>query len=190
MKHTLLLPMLAALLLLGCTKDNDPPPKPPDPCPWPEVTTEGKNTLAFKINGVEWVPCVDLSAAIGGLKPVSAGFAEDIDGLNITGSRFAYSYGDSSTNTYGIWIRPLKEGIVNVPELLGSSFNYYSSKNGVFQNKWSLPLLNKGLKLEILRLDKTNKVISGIFEAILLPQYGNDTLFITDGRFDVTYTPQ
>ena len=190
MKHTLLLPMLAALLLFGCTKDNDPPPEPPDRCPWPEVTTEGKNTLAFKINGVEWVPCVDLSAAIAGLKPVSAGFTEDLNGLTITGSYFMWAYGDSIHHFYNISFYPLYEGKIDIQNMEHCRFDFRESFKGIFHDKWTLPESRDGLEIEILRLDEEQNIISGKFEAILIPKIGNDTLFITEGRFDVTYTPR
>ena len=190
MKHTLLLPMLAALLLFGCTKDNDPPPEPPDRCPWPEVTTEGKNTLAFKINGVEWVPCVDLSAAIGGLKSISAGFTEDLDGLTITGSYYRKFSGDSTTNWYNISFYPLFQGRIDIKNLEHCRFYFDKIDGGILQEKWNLSDSREGLQVEILRLDEERNIISGKFEAVLIPAIGHDTLYITEGRFDVTYTPQ
>jgi hypothetical protein len=192
MKHTLLLPMLAALLLFGCTKDNDPPPEPTDRCPWPEVTTEGKNTLAFKINGVEWVPCVDLYAAFAGLRPIDSRVIES-DGSNslvLTGTRSLVSTGDSIIKGCAFHFRPLGVGKIDLEKLTSCKVTFYKFGNNSQPQEWSLPLSRQGLMLEILRLDVENNIISGIFEAILIPKIGNDTLFITEGRFDVTYTPQ
>jgi hypothetical protein len=190
MKHTLLLPMLAALLLFGCTKDNDPPPEPTDRCPWPEVTTEGKNTLGFKINGEEWVPCTDLSSAFAGIRPIEAGFGEDNDFLTILGHYFLFDFGDSTHNWYQIGFWPITKGKIELENLLDCSFDFDKSYNGKLLEKWKLPESKEGLEIEILRLDEEQNIISGIFEAILIPEIGHDTLYITEGRFDVTYTPQ
>jgi hypothetical protein len=75
-------------------------------------------------------------------------------------------------------------------KLTSCKVTFYKFGNNSQPQEWSLPLSRQGLMLEILRLDVENNIISGIFEAILIPKIGNDTLFITEGRFDVTYTPQ
>jgi len=187
------LPLLPVLLCLSaCMKDDPPGPTKKDPCPWPEVTTEGKHTLGFKINGKEWVPCVDLYALAATLRPIDASLTES-DGsnaLSMVGHYFRWSDGDSTNNTYGFWFRPLHLGVVAPHELLGCSFNFDQSYKGVFENKWSLPESRDGFHLEILKIDTAKNIISGVFEAVLAPKNGTDTLYITDGRFDVTYYPQ
>ena len=40
-------------------------------------------------------------------------------------------------------------------------------------------------KLEISRFDMTNRIASGTFEGVLIKESENDTLRITEGRFDV-----
>lgn len=186
----MLLSLLAVLWFLACTKDNDPPPEPADPCPWPEVTTEGRNTLGFKINGEEWVPCVDLSSAIAGLKPNEAGFGEDNDFLTILGHYFRFDFGDSVHNWYQIGLWPITKGKIDVETMLDCTFYFDQSYNGKLLEKWTLPDSREGLQIEILRLDEEQNIISGKFEAILIPEIGHDTLYITDGRFDVNYYPQ
>ncbi len=188
-------PLLLALLCLffwaGCDKD-DPGPTKQDPCPWPEVTTEGKHTLGFKINGKEWVPCVDLYALAATLRPIDASLTES-DGsnaLSLTGHYFRWAEGDSTHNVYGISFWPLYSGEINPEDLIGYKFNFDQSYKGVLENKWSLPESREGFHLEILKLDTAKNIISGVFEAVLIPKYGTDTLYITEGRFDVTYYQQ
>lgn len=194
MKHKILLfvlPMLAATWLNSCHKDpSDPIPK--DPCPWPDITTEGKHTLGFKINGMEWVPCLDFYALAATLRAIDASLTES-DGsnaLSLVGHYFRWSEGDSTHNVYIISFRPLKEGIISPADLINCSFNFDQSYKGVLENEWSLPLSREGFHVEILKLDTSRNVVSGIFEAMLLPKYGTDTLHITEGRFDVTYYQQ
>ncbi len=42
-------------------------------------------------------------------------------------------------------------------------------------------------KLEISRFDMTNRIASGTFEGVLIKESENDTLRITEGRFDVRF---
>jgi hypothetical protein len=193
-KEIIFLLMLLAIgstWLLSCTKDPGGP-TPKDPCPWPEITTEGKHTLGFKINGKEWVPCVDFYAIAVTLRAIDALMTES-DGsnsLSLVGTRSMLSKGDSTISGYGINLRPLHEGKIEIDEMTGCGFNFSQHGGGIVQNEWNLPASRQGFILEILKLDTAKNIISGTFEAILLPKYGTDTLFITDGRFDVTYYPQ
>ena len=187
----LLLLLVLFSWLTACKKDNPDPTK-KEPCPWPEITTEGKHTLGFKINGKEWVPCVDFYGAAVTLRPIDATMT-DSDGsnaLSIVGHYSRWSDGDSTNNTYGFWFRPLHLGVIATHELMDCNFNFNQSDQGVFENKWSLPESREGFYLEILKLDTANNIVSGIFEAVMIPQNGTDTLYITEGRFDVTYYPQ
>jgi len=189
---TILLWAFAWLLALPACKKDDPGPTKKDPCPWPEITTEGKHTLGFKINGKEWVPCVDLYAAAVSLRPIDALMTES-DGsnaLSFTGTRSIISTGDSIISGYGFYFRPLREGIINIGDLESCKFNFSQHGDGISANEWNLPASRAGFKLQILRLDTAQNIISGTFEAILLPKYGADTLHITDGRFDLTYYQQ
>lgn len=189
--YLLLFLAIGSTWLLSCHKDPGAPTK-IDPCPWPDITTEGKHTLGFKINGKEWVPCVDFFAAAASLRPINASLTESDGsiGLTVTGHYFRWADGDSTDNVYGIWFSPLRLGIVTPNELVGCKFNFDQSNKGVLEDKWSLPESREGFHLEILKLDTVKNIISGTFEAILLPKYGADTLYITDGRFDLTYYQQ
>ncbi|MBX2889509.1 MAG: hypothetical protein KF734_01155 [Saprospiraceae bacterium] len=188
--NTLLL-MLVALWLLACYKDAPPPYVKPDPCPWPEVTTEGKHTLGFKINGREWVPCVDIYASVATLRPIDASLTES-NGSNALSFAGVYSMTslDSTSNSYGIAFWPLRIGKIPAEELEHTFFTFSERYGSQFIDRWELPVSRAGFQLEILRLDTDKNIISGTFEAILLPKYGTDTLYITDGRFDLTYYQQ
>ena len=189
----LLLLAIGSTWLLSCTKDPGPGgPTKKDPCPWPEITTEGKQTLGFKINGKEWVPCVDLYAIAVTLRAIDALMTESdgSNGLSLVGTRSLLSTGDSAISGYGITLRPLHEGKIEIAEMTGCKFNFSQNGEGNFQNEWNLPVSRQGFILEILKLDTAKNIIAGTFEAILIPKYGSDTLHITEGRFDLTYYPQ
>ena len=189
--YLFMLPIMAGAWLSSCHKDPGGPTK-KDPCPWPDITTEGKHTLGFKINGKEWVPCVDFYATAVSLRAIDALLTESdgLNGLSLVGTRSLLSTGDSTISGYGINLRPLHEGKIEIDEMTGCSFNFSQHGGGIFQNEWNLPASRQGFILEILKLDTAKNIISATFEAILLPKYGTDTLFITDGRFDVTYYQQ
>lgn len=177
--------------MLSCRKEPGGPTK-KDPCPWPDITTEGKHTLGFKINGKEWVPCVDLYALAVSLRAIDALMTES-DGsnaLSLVGTRSLLSTGDSTISGYGINLRPLHEGKIDITEMTSCAFNFSQHGGSIFQNEWNLPTSRQGFNLEILKLDTAKNIVSGRFEATLLPKFGKDTLFITEGRFDVSYYQQ
>lgn len=186
------LPLLPVLLCLSaCMKDDPPGPTKKDPCPWPEVTTEGKHTLGFKINGKEWVPCADIYALAATNRPINASLTESngSNALSVTGVYSVTSW-DSTVNSYGITFWPLREGNIASQDIEFCFFRFSERNGSQFVNEWNLPESKEGLNLEILRLDTAKNIISGLFEAILLPKYGTDTLYVTDGRFDLNYYPQ
>jgi len=195
MKKTLLLLLLLAVstwltFLPACNKD-DPGPTKQDPCPWPEVTTEGKHTLGFRINGKKWVPCADIYALAATNRPIDASLTES-NGTNTLSFAGVYSMTsvDSISNSYGIAFRPLRVGKIPAEELENAFFTFSERHGSQFIDRWELSASKEGLQLEILHLDTAKNIISGTFEAMLLPKYGTDTLHITEGRFDLTYYQQ
>jgi len=186
-----LLPLVAALWLFACNKD-DPGPTKKDPCPWPDITTEGKHTLGFKINGKEWVPCVDLYAAVVGLRPIESRLTES-DGSYFLGMDASYSMSSISdtSNLFFLDIKPLNEGIVESQNLEHLRIKFNLTYNGGLSSKsWSADASGIGTTIEILRLDTSQNIIAGIFSCLLLAEAGDDTLVLTDGRFDLKYYPQ
>ena len=89
-----LLPIIAVAWLNSCLKDPPGPTK-KDPCPWPDITTEGLNTFGCKINGKEWVPCVDLYGLAATLRPIDCLITES-DGSNFLSISVTRSVMDST----------------------------------------------------------------------------------------------
>ena len=185
------LSLMTVLWLFACHKDPPQTPK-PDPCPWPEITTEGKHTFGFKINGKEWVPCVDLYGAVVGLRPIDCTLRES-DGSNFLGlvaSYFMSSISDTS-NLFFLGLKPLKVGILNAQDLahlrIKFSLLYNEGLNG---KSWSADKTGINTSIEILRLDTAQNIIAVKFSCLLISDDRSDTLVLTDGRFDLTYYPQ
>ncbi|MCW5923524.1 MAG: hypothetical protein KIS77_14365 [Saprospiraceae bacterium] len=189
--NTLLL-MLVALWLLACYKDAPPPYVKPDPCPWPEITTQGLNTFGCKINGKEWVPCVDIYGAVVGLRPIDCTLRES-DRSNFLGVDASYSMSSISdtSNLFFLGLKPLKEGVINPQDLAHLRIKFSLSYNGgLSSTSWSADSSGIGTTIEILRLDTSQNIIAGKFSSLLFANAGGDTLVLTDGRFDLKYYPQ
>ncbi len=187
----LLLLAMGSTWLLSCTKDSSGPTQ-KDTCPWPEITTEGKHTLGFKINGKEWVPCVDLNGLVVGLRPIDSRLTES-DGSNGLGLSSSYSMSSISdtSNLFFLGIKPLSEGVINLQSLIHLQIKFSLSYNGGLNAKsWSADETGIGTNIEILRLDTAQNIIAGKFSSLLIADTGGDTLILTDGRFDLQYYPQ
>jgi len=182
---------IGSIWMLSCTKDPGGPTK-KDPCPWPDITTEGLNTFGCKINGKEWVPCVDLYGLAATLRPIDSRLTES-DGSNFLGMSATYfmsSISDTSSMFF-LGLKPLKVGILNAQDLahlrIKFSLLYNEGLNG---KSWSADKTGINTSIEILRLDTAQNIIAGKFSCLLISDDRSDTLVLTDGRFDLNYHPQ
>ncbi|MBX2889505.1 MAG: hypothetical protein KF734_01135 [Saprospiraceae bacterium] len=188
-----LLPLLTALWLFACYKDDSPPYVKPDPCPWPEITTQGLNTFGCKINGKEWVPCVDLYGSVVSLRPIDCTLRES-DGSNFLSMALTYSVQESDNDTLEsliVGLKPLKLGYNPISDLVYSSLDFGQIfESGQSSKAWENIDHNAQNYFEITRLDTSQNIISGVFKFTLLSENKQDTLQFTDGRFDLKYYPQ
>jgi len=184
------LPLLTVLWLFACQKDPQQPPK-PDPCPWPKITTEGLNTFGCKINGREWVPCVDFYGLAVGNRPIDCRLTES-DGSNFLGLDTDYDVAFSDTIvSLGIGLKPLKEGAINFDDLEFVSFKFRLLYNGGLSSKeWYTLDVNNPRYFEIVRLDTAANIIAAKFNFSLVSEDKMDTLHFSEGRFDIKYYPQ
>jgi len=195
MKNKILLflvSLMAALWLFACRKDPPQTPR-PDRCPWPDITTEGLNTFGCKINGKEWVPCIDFYGSVAGLRPLDCTITES-DGSNFLSISVTRIVKDSTYSTiisngqmfFGF--KPCKEGLFNVPE----GFSHSSAKLFADWENYSYELIDSMANnyLQITRLDTATNIISGLFQMTLVDLQTGKKVEITDGRFDCKYYPQ
>ncbi len=183
---------IGSIWMLSCTKDPGGPTK-KDPCPWPDITTEGLNTFGCKINGKEWVPCVDLYGLAATLRPIDCLVTES-DGsnaLSISLTRFVIdsTYSDVSFNgQMFIGYKPCKEGLYPIP----ASFSHASTELFADWEGYSYEGIDSTADnyLKIVRLDTAANIISGQFQITLIDKQTGKKAIITDGRFDLTYYQQ
>lgn len=149
----------------------------------PAATQEGKNTLGFLLNGQPWKPQGNNGTANLSID-VDFGFNQGVFGIA------AYRILLSNNREYfGIGIRD-SLNFVTIPSML--TMNKYSIANSRFSTNtcdmsfYDTTVFRSG-NLNITKLDKVNRIISGTFNTILFEPNCGDTIKITDGRFDMKY---
>ncbi len=150
----------------------------------PKATQEGKNTLGFLLNGQPWTPkgirgtgnlSIDLDPGIGnGILGINAYNFEPVNS-----EQFQIGLADSIN-----FVTAPQIFTINRLRLAHISFmnfdcgDYFSGFNTV---------TTEG-SLTITKLDRTNRIISGRFEATLTKSgLGCGTIKITEGRFDMKF---
>ncbi|MFN0216151.1 MAG: hypothetical protein ACKVT2_17980 [Saprospiraceae bacterium] len=178
--------------LLSCTKEPGGPTK-KDPCPWPEITTEGRNTFGCKINGKEWVPCVDIYALAVGLQRIECTLRES-DGSNFLSMVLTYSVQETENDTLEsliIGLKPLQQGYNLIGNLDYSKLHFGQIfESGQSSKTWEIIDSDFQNYFEVTRIDTFDNIISGMFKFTLFSEDKQDTLHFSTGRFDVTYYPQ
>lgn len=175
----LILPLLTIILFTtiscsSCKKNIT------DPNGLPAATQSGTKTLGFLLNGQPWTPQGYTGNANLSLD-IDFGFRNGI--FDIAAERTV------GNNTEQFTIGTDSLNFFTIPVTLNISSN---SLTGISFSKDTCYYLNKNLgvistgNLTITKLDKTNRIISGTFNAILYKS-GCDTIKITDGRFDMPY---
>lgn len=177
MKHISILSLLFLLILsssTNCKKNNPESGLPP-------ATQEGKNTCGFLLNGKVWLPRGD-----NGYANLVCDYDETFIGgaFNITGYRYEPNKrsffgvtGRDITNTgiYKLNISPDKKGDISIDA---------NSKYCIYE--WYDTIPNHNAYLNITKLDKVKRIVSGTFEFALIKP-GCEEVRITQGRFDMKF---
>jgi hypothetical protein len=180
MKNYLFLIITSSCIAASCKKD------PTANAVLPPATQEGKNTVAFTINGEVWVPyykcryfispCHEISAkygALGGTAPNGIDFGFTRERRGKFSSLSVSSTGLGTITTIG-----------NKIDSIGISFSDENSSGNDGQYGGPLP----GSKFIITKIDHQNEIISGEFELIFIEQNrSGKTLTLKDGRFDFKF---
>ena len=148
----------------------------------PAATQEGKNTCGFLVNGKVWLPRGD-----NGFSNLVCDYDETYMGgaFSITGYRYepgaTYSTGFlvagsniQTTGNYKININASRIGEYNGTSGSCTFYNWYDT------------IPNHNAYLNITKLDKQKRIVSGTFE-FALARSGCETVRITQGRFDMKY---
>lgn len=176
-----LLLCLLALLHPNCRKDQDQDCPPDLPC----ATQTGANTFGCYINGVPWVAKVEPDVWAPTAHAIAATY-DETSYLSYN-NNFASVSGRYYGNTYSslsFSFMPLKtEGDVILDSLIYYRFRYRDSST-VYD---IYPALN--YDIDITKLDTNNRILSGRFRFDAKSNAG-EVIKITDGRFDVRYSPE
>ena len=144
----------------------------------PPATQEGKGTCGCLMNGKAWFTKA-WSDAAGDYQLGSLSFGGSVYqpsqsmGINLHDQ---LNLPELGVGTYDL--------VPNAP--YDPSVSFYVTHSCYYGGWSSNPTIDG--KLTITKFDKSNYIISGLFEFTLVLQ-GCDTLKITDGRFDMEYAP-
>ena len=183
MKHNIYILLLAITIgFTQCCKekptnsdDNNLPGLPP-------ATQTGANTLGFLLNGEPWTPAGNNGTANLSID-FDPGFNNGIFGVSayngIAVNNVEY-FGIGITDSLNFKTAPFSLSLYNK-----SIYSLLFQRNSC-DYLWIDPLVKASGSLTISRLDRTNNVIAGTFNATLIKE-GCDTIKITEGRFDMKF---
>lgn len=203
MKKIILTLVGVGLCLGSCSSDDDAVeisvcPPPIEYMAYPEVTTEGRATLAFKMGAREFISCLSSQCL-----PVESKITAESPIQPIYRMRYyleAYTqqyvlriiannqrnYLDSFVLEYRS-VNPIKEGdkfAFSKNQEDGVVFAIYNSS--VEKSRYGCI---EG-EIEIVKLDTENKIMSGIFNFKAEDQNNRENIITaTEGRFDILYRP-
>ena len=173
---------LSLLLLIGCHSCQllDTPLPKTELEKLPPATQEGKGTFGCLVNGKAWFT-KSYTAATGDYQLGSLSFGgtiyEPFQNMHINLSD-QINLPVLGTGTYDLVPTAPYDPWVVFYVSLSCFYGGLSSNRGDTIDG----------KLTITKFDKSNYIVSGLFEFTLVHQ-GCDTLKITDGRFDMEYAP-
>ncbi len=180
MKHSIWLLLIAVVFCFAnCEKvklpnnNNNIPGLPP-------ATQTGANTLGFLLNGVPWVPMgnngtANLSIRLDTGVNNSEFIIQSYRLFPQNYSEFKISYGGNNLTFFPIHINPLLIGFV--------SFKDQDSCKRSTNDPSNISTTN----ITISKNDKSNRIISGLFESTIFNPACGDTIKITNGRFDMKF---
>ena len=208
MKKYLLSIICFVFLVLGCKKDPVSPHvdnidlhKYPG---LPDATQSGLNTMGCLINGKPWVADVDGFVLFESQKPVYCTYGELRPKIASYDSLlFATLFNQSLNwredkarydiqNFFSLQLKPIiKVGTYELKDLYKNEFEYHFDSIGLEKKTYIIDTM-KTQYFEITKLDTIQNIISGLFDLKLVRKNFktivlNDTIQITNGRFDGKY---
>jgi hypothetical protein len=179
---TAMLLLLTLMTLTYCRKDDPPQDCPPDlPC----ATQTGANTFGCYIDGVPWVAKVEPDVLDPSAHPLEVSYDETGYG-GFSNNRVkiqAHYYEVGKIDFFSIWLRPVKD--IGVFKFEGFPSDDISFR---FSSKFHYIDTTFNHRFYFSKLDTLNRILSGTFNFTVVGT--NDTIKITDGRFDVKYSPE
>lgn len=177
MKHIALITILLLILTSSsnCKKGGLPGDK------LPAATQEGKNTCGFLVNGKVWLPRGD-----NGFPNLNCDYDETFMGgaFNING--YMYESGANNSISFVVASDSIQAtGLYKLNLRAGRVGRY---RNGIVSctYQWDDTIPNHNAFLNITKLDKQKRIVSGTFGFAQMKQ-GCEEVRITEGRFDMKY---
>lgn len=157
--------ILCPLLYSACNEDdNDLPP----------ITMEGKNTFGCLVNGNIWTP----SGRLGQPGLIA----------QMPSSNWVWIGADNNDNNTGISLNLSDSGSIQAKTyILKNDTSFYSEYNTRIGSIICFYKYNHVLsgQITLTKLDVTRRIISGTFEFTSYNPDCDDTIKVTNGRFDV-----
>ena len=170
----------AVVGISSCKKEKVVEPEPD----LPPLTTTGRMTFGCYVNGEPWV------AEVPPFQPYhnTTGGGLNYDSLMVIfGNKISTANDDHNSAIYLLFSLNKDSVPINIPLSLRETdqtfINYKDTCNSKHQLDISYPN-----KVEIVHFDLEKRIISGIFNMRAYGVNCNDTVLITDGRFDVKFT--
>ena len=174
MKNILtILACIAIILSLAssCKKEKMPDSLPP-------ITTEGKGTFGCKINGEIWIPKTQ-DEFLGNNFNLYAAWEATPQRIRMVASKRYDDFGQE----FAIYIyEPITLGVLDT-NVISMRYTDVNISIESYQNHMFRQFTN----FIITRYDKTNRIVSGTFEGILVKPITKDSIKVTEGRFDVRF---
>ncbi|MCU0441382.1 MAG: DUF6252 family protein [Bacteroidia bacterium] len=172
---------------LWSCKDKDPDPQPAPPSPnvkeeqLPPITTTGAGTFGCKVNGKVWVAKSNKT----GWPPTYASVDKSNNRLiNISGSMLKHPSIFHIIGLQFYYLINKSNFKLNILTDTVPSANYIDTDKNKFWRTDSI----LGGEVTLINFDTVKQIISGTFYFDCVNKETNDTLRITDGRFDMNYT--
>jgi hypothetical protein len=191
MKHLLPATLLTFSMVCCLACQKEPAPAPPrldviDYNVLPPITQEGKNTFGCKVDGEVWVPRIEAFVPVTDLICVNKIPKEKGD-FRIIAKLVTQTKNNTMNIIFGptlfsvgkVYYTDFQKASCQFSDLTNSS-GYYTPKSDSTEN-W----------VDVSYLDTINHIISGTFQfKVVHDQNPNKKISITDGRFDLKYTPE
>jgi hypothetical protein len=172
----LIIVAFAAFMFTSCTKEVKS---------LPGVTENGANTFGAKVDGNFWGP---LKLGIAQTTPILEARYADDNSVFIHARNFASSPNETEMEIY---LKNIKgPGVVYLNQNTGiypnetASYAYFVRRQITPKAEW-ITNAQLGGVVNITKMDRVNRIISGTFEFQAASFNGNGPLNVTEGRFDV-----
>ena len=163
------------IFFCSCEKNSTPNPMPQ----LPPITMDGKNTFGCKVNGDIFLP----------YKPFGDLTTGPILNFYYTAAKELYIAARANQITYFESVKVYAicpdTGIFNIVIKPGDDV-FYSNKSGEYHD-YELSDSNSYNLIRILKLDTLKYIIAGTFQFTGYDPIKKDSVYITEGRFDIKY---